>query len=52
MIYRYKRAARTATELNLGWFAPLDQAIPELTPPRQDANRVQTTLPRGTEHTG
>jgi integrase len=49
MIYRYKRAARTAAELNLGWFAPLDQAIPELTPPRQGANRVQTGLPRGTE---
>jgi integrase len=30
MIYRYKRAARTAAELSLGWFAPLDEAIPEL----------------------
>ena len=29
MIYRYKRAARTAAELDLGWFSPLDEAIPE-----------------------
>ena len=46
MIYRYKRAARTAAELALGWFAPLDEAIPELAPPR-GANGVQTTIPRG-----
>ncbi len=32
MIYRYKRASRTAAELGLGWFAPLDEAIPELHP--------------------
>lgn len=30
MINRYRRAARTATELGLGWLAPLDQAVPEL----------------------
>ncbi len=30
MVYRYKRAARTHAELNLGALAPLDQAIPEL----------------------
>jgi integrase len=30
MINRYRRSARTAAELNLGWLAPLDQAIPEL----------------------
>jgi integrase len=43
MIYRYKRASRQAEELGLGWFAPLDEAIPELSPkPRQGANRVQT----------
>jgi integrase len=29
MVYTYKRAARTATELGLGWFAPLHHAIPE-----------------------
>jgi integrase len=30
MINRYRRAARTHDELNLGTFAPLDEAIPEL----------------------
>jgi hypothetical protein len=30
MINRYKRAARTAAELHLGDFKPLDEAIPEL----------------------
>ncbi len=30
MIARYRRAARTAGELNLGWFAPMFEAIPEL----------------------
>jgi integrase len=30
MIYRYKRQARTHAELNLGAFAPLHDAIPEL----------------------
>lgn len=32
MIYRYKRGARTATELGLGWFEPLNRAIPEFHP--------------------
>jgi integrase len=46
MIYLYKRAARTASELGLGWFAPLDEAIPELAPKRcQGANGVQTGRP-------
>ena len=30
MIYRYKRAARTHSELSLGGFVPLHEAIPEL----------------------
>jgi integrase len=30
MINRYRRAARTAAELNLGWLSPLDEVIPEL----------------------
>lgn len=30
MIQRYRRAARTAAELALGWPAPLDTALPEL----------------------
>ncbi len=50
MIYRYKRASRQATELNLGWFAPLHQAIPELAgegPP--GANGVQTGGAGGTQ---
>jgi integrase len=53
MIYRYKRACRTAAELGLGWFAPLDEAIPELAKranvTRQDANEVQTTVSSGPE---
>ena len=47
MIYLYKRSSRTAAELGLGWFAPLDEALPELSPKtRQGANRVQTGGPR------
>jgi len=30
MVANYKRQVRTAAELNLGWFAPLDASIPEL----------------------
>jgi integrase len=30
MINRYRRSARTAAELGLGWFAPMHEAIPEL----------------------
>jgi|GEM_PF-2665124 hypothetical protein len=48
MIYLYKRAARTASELGLGWLAPLDESIPELSSgPRQGANGVQTGSPTG-----
>ena len=32
MVAKYRRAARTATELELGGLAPMDQAIPELLP--------------------
>jgi len=32
MINRYKRAARTASELGLGPLQPLDVVIPELAP--------------------
>ena len=32
MLARYRRAARNAEELGLGWLAPLDSAIPELAP--------------------
>jgi hypothetical protein len=51
MIYRYKRAARSAAELGLGWFAPLEEAIPELAPkaPRRGANGLQTRYFRGRE---
>jgi integrase len=50
MIYRYKRAARTAAELGLGWLAPLDEAIPELAPKApKGANGVQTRGFGGTE---
>ena len=30
MLDRYRRSARTAEELGVGWFAPMDRAIPEL----------------------
>lgn len=33
MINRYRRAARTAAELRLGWFAPLDEVLLELQDP-------------------
>ena len=50
MIYLYKRASRTAAELELGWLASLDEAIPELAPKGpQGANGVQTGVPRGSE---
>jgi integrase len=50
MIYLYKRASRTAAELGLGWFTPLDEAIPELAPKsRQGANGVQTGGRRGSQ---
>jgi integrase len=50
MIYLYKRAARTAAELELGWLAPLDEAIPELAPKAPGgANGVRTRGFRGTE---
>jgi integrase len=52
MIYLYKRAARTAAELGLGWLAPLDEAIPELAPNAPGgANGVRTRgfrSPQGT----
>jgi integrase len=30
MVYRYKRAARHAAEIGLGWLTPMERAIPEL----------------------
>ena len=44
MIYLYKRASRTAAELGLGWFAPLDEAIPSWL---RRVARVQTGCKRG-----
>ena len=38
MIYRYKRAARTHAELELGTFEPLYEAIPELAAPEKDGS--------------
>lgn len=37
MINRYRRAARTAAELDLGTLAPLDWSLPELAAPAVDA---------------
>src|ERR1700722_12726216 len=36
MINKYRRAARTAAELELGPLRPLDEVIPELTAPAPD----------------
>jgi hypothetical protein len=41
MINRYRRAARMAAELNLGSLQPLDEAIPELSAPSADTNRMR-----------
>lgn len=38
MIYRYKRAARTHAELELGTFEPLCEAIPELAAPEKEGS--------------
>lgn len=38
MIQRYRRQARSAAELGLGWLSPLDSAIPELSSPRGATN--------------
>ncbi len=38
MLNRYRRSARQATELGLGWLAPLDTAIPDLTPRGEGAS--------------
>ena len=50
---RQEPGCRTAAELGLGWFAPLDEAIPELAKranvTRQDANEVQTAVSSGPE---
>jgi len=54
MINRYRRQARTAAELRLGWLARLDQVIPELRPKRParkvghgKARRRRRSGPRG-----
>ena len=39
MINRYRRAARSVTELGLGWLAPLCDAIPELKGPPMGPDR-------------
>jgi integrase len=46
MINRYRRAARTAAELNLGVLAPLDEAIPEI---RESVHESSTPGPGGRE---
>ncbi len=46
MINRYRRAARTAGELNLGPLAPLDEAIPEI---QESVHESSTPGPSGRE---
>ncbi|MEY4547815.1 MAG: hypothetical protein RL685_4010 [Pseudomonadota bacterium] len=48
MVAAYKRQTRTAAELGLGWFAPLDGAIPEL----QLSDGVRSPEPAGAEASG
>ncbi len=53
MIYRYKRAARLAAELDTGWFAPLDHVIPELAPRGgESADGTPGETPSGGESEG
>ncbi|MBE7483191.1 MAG: site-specific integrase [Polyangiaceae bacterium] len=40
MINRYRRAARSAAELHLGWLRPLDRLIPELRKGTEKARRL------------
>lgn len=44
MVNKYRRAARAATELRLGWLVPLDEGIPELAV-EQPLVPVQSTGP-------
>jgi hypothetical protein len=47
-IANYRRAARKAAELGLGAYRPLDAAIPELAPPRNDSGTgSKPTPPKG-----
>ena len=50
MINRYRRAARTAAELHLGDFTPLDEAIPELAR-LLTAESATAKTPRSTDET-
>lgn len=55
MINRYRRAARSATELGLGSLAPLSEAVPELRLPRDcpqagSAGQADETQLQGTTH--
>ena len=47
MIHRYKRAARSAAELNLGALVPLDEALPEFRPTTDptDAKGTEESVP-------
>lgn len=42
MVDRYRRAARAAKELDLGWLRPLNEAIPELAEAEQGGHAVGT----------
>ena len=65
MVARYRRAARTAAELELGNLRPLDQAIPDLEPPEPELPpptpprtpliskaEIQAIVQRSMEHVG
>lgn len=45
MVGRYHRQARTAAELDLGWLAPLDRAIPEFSPEAERTTEQASQLP-------
>jgi hypothetical protein len=44
MLNKYRRAARTAAELGLGWLAPLDQRIPEFASVDAEAPIIASTV--------
>ncbi len=52
MIARYKRAARSAKERDLGWLVDLDQAIPEFCPTPGHADPGQGETAEGSERNG
>lgn len=49
MVHRYKRTARHAGELGLGWLAPMHEAVPELAEVQQKCSSTPGAGPRSTK---